>query len=67
MTNLEKYNQVFMEHFEISAEELPGEVMPSGIPWHIWSCVLFLRKHLILRWRQLIFLLFQHMRKAWKL
>ena len=24
MTNLEKYNQVFMEHFEISAEELPG-------------------------------------------
>ena len=33
MTNLEKYNQVFMEHFEISAEELPGLKYRSYVKW----------------------------------
>ena len=33
MTNLEKYNQVFMEHFEISAEELPGLKYRSYAKW----------------------------------
>ena len=29
MTNLEKYNQVFMEHFEISAEESAKKKLSS--------------------------------------
>ena len=33
MTNLEKYNQIFMEHFEISAEELPGLKYRSYAKW----------------------------------
>ena len=33
MTNLEKYNQVFMEHFEISAVELPGLKYRSYAKW----------------------------------
>lgn len=33
MTNLEKYNQVFMEHFEISAEELSGLKYRSYVKW----------------------------------
>ena len=58
MTNLEKYNQVFMEHFT--------EVMQNGILWHIWNYVLFLKKHLTLPWKRLIFLLFPLMRRAWR-
>lgn len=69
MTNLEKYNQVFMEHFEISAEELPGLKYRSYAKWDsmaIWSYVLFLKKHLTLPWKRLIFLLFLLMRRAWR-
>ena len=67
MTNLEKYNQVFMEHFEISAEELPGLKYRSYAKWdsmaHMELCSILEETFDI----ALIFSLFRLMKREWRL